>query len=159
MVKSFCQYARTTSMIDTKRTTRGMIIKVTNYDRYQTLDNYKYDEATTTPTTSEPRANHEPTTTINKNGKNGKNGKKKGASKEKLNIQFYETKGVSSEAYKEEPFKKNPIKKNWSSKEKRFYNPTKEEMRFYQRKWWVVPKDGGSWLEFAGNLVRDTFTE
>ena len=35
-------------------------------------------------------------------------------------------------------------------KSKRFYKPTGEEMRFSANKWWVIPKDGGDWLEFAG---------
>ncbi len=35
-----------------------------------------------------------------------------------------------------------------SSKKKPFYRG--EEMRWSQNKWWVIPKEGGSWLEFAG---------
>ena len=85
MIKSFCQYARATSMIDTTRTTRGMIIKVMNYDRYQRLHNYKYDERNTTPTTSQPRENHERNTMINKNDNNDKNEKNRLSS----NLNFY----------------------------------------------------------------------
>ena len=33
-------------------------------------------------------------------------------------------------------------------KRKPYFNG--EEMRKYQEKWWVVPKDGSAWLEFAG---------
>ena len=35
------------------------------------------------------------------------------------------------------------------SKKKPFYKG--EDMRWYQDRWWVIPKDGGSWLEFAGS--------
>jgi hypothetical protein len=70
-IKSFCQWARATSMIDTRRTTRGMIIKVNKYGSYQCLDNY----SNTNKTTSKPRENHERTTMINKNDKNVKNEK------------------------------------------------------------------------------------
>ena len=35
------------------------------------------------------------------------------------------------------------------SKKKPFYKG--EEMRWLRGKWWVIPKDGGSWLEFAGS--------
>lgn len=70
-IKSFLQWARVTSMVDTMRTTRGMIIKVNKYDPYQKLDNY----VTTAITTSKPQENHERTTMINKNDKNDKNEK------------------------------------------------------------------------------------
>ena len=39
-------------------------------------------------------------------------------------------------------------------KAKRYYNG--EEMRFSQGKWWVMPKNGGDWLLFAGKLDKDT---
>ena len=42
---------------------------------------------------------------------------------------------------------------SFKKKTKRFYNG--REMRFAQNKWWVMPGDGGSWLEFAGSL-KDT---
>lgn len=38
---------------------------------------------------------------------------------------------------------------------KAFYKPTGEEMRFSKGKWWVIPKDGGEWLEFAGSIKKD----
>jgi hypothetical protein len=44
-----------------------------------------------------------------------------------------------------------------SKKEKRFYKPTNEEMRFSKNKWWVIPKVGGEWLKFSGNLIKDTY--
>jgi hypothetical protein len=37
-----------------------------------------------------------------------------------------------------------------SKKAKAFYKG--EEMRFSKGKWWVLPKDGSEWLEFAGSL-------
>lgn len=33
-------------------------------------------------------------------------------------------------------------------KGKPFYED--KEMRFFKEKWWVIPEDGGSWLEFVG---------
>jgi len=36
------------------------------------------------------------------------------------------------------------------SSSKSFYKLTGEAMRYSQKKWWVLPKDGGQWLEFAG---------
>lgn len=48
---------------------------------------------------------------------------------------------------------KNREEENRSSsfkKEKRFFRG--QEMRFAQNKWWVLPKGGGEWLEFAGSL-------
>ena len=42
-------------------------------------------------------------------------------------------------------------------KKKRFYKG--QEMRYAQNKWWVIPTDGGEWLEFAGNLKDTDFKE
>ena len=42
-----------------------------------------------------------------------------------------------------------------SKKPKPFYKPTGEEMRFAQNKWWVIPKVGGDWLEFARSVKND----
>ncbi|MDD5639279.1 MAG: replication protein [Candidatus Pacebacteria bacterium] len=41
--------------------------------------------------------------------------------------------------------------KRWG--EKPFY--WGEEMRFSKGKWWVIPNDGGEWLEFAGSIKKD----
>ena len=57
------------------------------------------------------------------------------------------------EKEKEEEKKKTPLLKN---NPKRFYKITNEEMRFSAGKWWVIPKDGGKWLEFAGE-DKDTY--
>ena len=40
-------------------------------------------------------------------------------------------------------------KRQYSSLKKKPYFRG-EPMRWYREKWWVIPKDGGSWLEFAG---------
>ncbi|MFA5431676.1 MAG: replication protein [Candidatus Paceibacterota bacterium] len=37
--------------------------------------------------------------------------------------------------------------------EKPFYQG--EEMRFSKGRWWVIPNDGGEWLEFAGSIDKD----
>src|SRR5699024_326378 len=60
------------TMIDTTKTTRGMVLKVRNYNVYQDASNYerndvKDDVNTTTETTRERQAD-----TINKNDKNVK---------------------------------------------------------------------------------------
>ncbi len=39
-------------------------------------------------------------------------------------------------------------RKSSSKKEKPFFRG--QEMRQAQGKWWVIPEDGGAWLEFAG---------
>lgn len=36
-----------------------------------------------------------------------------------------------------------------SLKKSAIYKPTGEQMRFSKGKWWVLPKNGGQWLEFA----------
>lgn len=41
-------------------------------------------------------------------------------------------------------------KEEMSSGKKPFFNG--EAMRHSKGRWWVVPKDGGQWLEFAGEL-------
>lgn len=63
MVKSFLRYARESGMLATKKTTRGIRIKVLKYNVYQDEGNRQ----TTSQTTREPPQNHHRTTTINKN--------------------------------------------------------------------------------------------
>jgi hypothetical protein len=58
-------------MITTTKTTRGMVIKVVNYDKFQTPSNYENHNEIKTRTTREPQQSH----TINKNDKNVKNDK------------------------------------------------------------------------------------
>lgn len=71
MVKKFCQYSRKFEMISTKRSTRGIRIKVINYNKYQTMGSY----ICTSLSTREAREKHERSTPINKNVKNEKEGK------------------------------------------------------------------------------------
>ena len=42
-VKHCIEYLKKATMIATRKTTRGMVLKVLNYEYYQTLDNYYYD--------------------------------------------------------------------------------------------------------------------
>jgi len=61
----------------------------------------------------------------------------------------YEYHGVEKEKEKEKDKDKEEEKEYSSSKKKPYFKG--EEMRFSKNKWWVMPKTGGSWLEFAGN--------
>lgn len=70
-IKKFLSFARKNSIISTKRSTRGVTIKVLNYDEYQDLKNY----TSTTSRTKKALRKHEESTTINKNEKNEKNEK------------------------------------------------------------------------------------
>ena len=42
-VDMFIRWAKKSQMLTTQKTTRGMIVSITNYDVFQTLDNYKND--------------------------------------------------------------------------------------------------------------------
>lgn len=63
---------RTLRMITTKKTTRGLVITLCNYDRYQTAANYEHH----TEPDIEPHSTPQTSDIINKNGNNEK--KKKG---------------------------------------------------------------------------------
>jgi hypothetical protein len=72
-IANLFRYLRENGMIHTQKTTRGIVIKVTNYDEYQKLENYK-------PLSKNHTGNHTDYTqtthrlhTINKNVKNEKN--------------------------------------------------------------------------------------
>jgi len=54
---------------------------------------------------------------------------------------------------KEKEIEKEKEKTSSFNKTKRYFKG--EEMRFSKNKWWVLPKDGGKWLEFGGDL-KDT---
>lgn len=59
--------------------------------------------------------------------------------------------GVSSDDDKEEPYKEEPLEEEGSSfkkNKKPFFRG--KEMRKAQGRWWVLPGDGGEWLEFGG---------
>jgi len=75
VIKKFLSFARRSSMISTTRSTRGMNIKIINYNTYQTLDSY----TSTTPSTREAPEKHQRSTPINKNDKKEKNDNKEGS--------------------------------------------------------------------------------
>jgi len=60
-------------MVATQKTTRGMVITILNYEKYQTVENYESHKETYKRTTVKPQSSH----TINKNVKNVKNEKNK----------------------------------------------------------------------------------
>lgn len=72
-VKHCIEYLKNARMIATRKTTRGMIVKVLNYDKYQSLENYK--SHTKSHTGRKLKAIRKPfeSHTINKNDKNDKN--------------------------------------------------------------------------------------
>jgi len=53
---------------------------------------------------------------------------------------------IEEELYKEEPRRRN--KTSSSFKKKPYFQG--QEMRMAQGRWWVIPKEGGEWLMFAG---------
>ena len=59
-------------MLSTTKSTRGIIVKVLKYNKFQKLENYK----STTASTTKAQPKHNESTTINKNVKNAKNVKK-----------------------------------------------------------------------------------
>ena len=67
---------KSATMIATRKTTRGMIVKVLKYNHFQTLDNYYGDIKSDTIGETRAIQKRYRSDTINKNGKNGKNGKK-----------------------------------------------------------------------------------
>ena len=71
--KSQCEnamkYLKKHTMIATKKTTRGMVITVLNYDKYQDIKNYKDTMSATIEATGKPQSSH----TINKELKEEKN--------------------------------------------------------------------------------------
>lgn len=68
MIKKFLQYGRRMAMLSTKRSTRGLTLKVLNYNTYQELFNYK----STTSSTKEAREKHSDKQECSKNDKNVK---------------------------------------------------------------------------------------
>jgi hypothetical protein len=61
-IKKFLQYARKSSMISTTKSTRGIKIKVLNYDKYQSIKTYT---STTESTSHAPQKHHRSTTIPN----------------------------------------------------------------------------------------------
>ena len=74
MVKKSLQYFRRVGILSTKRSTRGVVVKVLNYNKFQTLNNY----SSTNQSTSQAREKHERSTPILKNVNNDKNLKGRG---------------------------------------------------------------------------------
>jgi hypothetical protein len=68
-IESFIKWAKEQGMLGTRKTTRGMFISLLNYDKYQTLENYKSHTETYTEGKRRGNESH----TINKNVKNDKN--------------------------------------------------------------------------------------
>lgn len=77
-IKKFLKYARQNQMISTTRSTRGVTIKVLNYNTYQDLNNY----TSTTESTTDSILEHQRSTTIYKNYKNYNNKNKEINNKE-----------------------------------------------------------------------------
>lgn len=71
MIRHALKFFKDEQMISTLRSTRGMIIKVLMYNKYQTLNNY----VSTSSSTREAQEKHKRSTPINKNDKNVKNEK------------------------------------------------------------------------------------
>jgi len=124
-------FLRKTQRITTRKATRGLWIKVLNYDYYQTLPKKK--------------TNNEGNKEGNRVGTEWEQGKRKNNEtimKEEI-ITFSSNKELFNEliiSYKEGKLKDY----------KPYYKD--EEMRWSQSKWWVVPKDGGQWSEFGDYL-------
>lgn len=72
-IDSFIRFAKHTTMITTRKTTRGMVILVLKYDLFQDPSNYKTDTKTDTKTETKPTQNRHRTDTICNNGKNANN--------------------------------------------------------------------------------------
>lgn len=72
------------TMITTMKTTRGMVITILNYDKYQNPDNYENHTKIDTATTRKPQSRH----TINKNEKNIRINKKPSSSNDEVELDF-----------------------------------------------------------------------
>lgn len=70
------QWLKRAKQITTRKTTRGVIIFVLEYDKYQDLESYKNKIENNTTDNTETRQKQDGTNTINKNEKNDKNEKK-----------------------------------------------------------------------------------
>jgi hypothetical protein len=70
-VESFVKRLKKDGMITTRKTTKGLFIRIVNYDYFQTPSNYEAYIETDKKTTTKPQTSD----TINKNDENEKNGK------------------------------------------------------------------------------------
>ncbi len=75
-IMKFLKYAEIGEMIGKTKSTRGIVIKVLKYDKYQTLDNYISNTKGETDGEVLARQRRDRGETINKNDKNDKNEKK-----------------------------------------------------------------------------------
>lgn len=71
--KKCLHFLKVSTMISTRRSTRGIIVKVLNYNTYQDLFNYRSTTKSTTKSTTEARDKHETSTPINNNVNNETN--------------------------------------------------------------------------------------
>ena len=67
------RWLKSATMIATRKATRGFIIKVINYNGYQSLENYKSDTKSDSKSDLKAKQKRNKSDTIYKNGKNGKN--------------------------------------------------------------------------------------
>lgn len=113
-------------MVLTKRSTRGVIIAVLNYDKYQDFDNYR----STDESTREALEKHQTSTTINKNGtmEQWNNG---------LQIDIY--KQIEPFAGKYAPSMIEDFILHWSEKDK------KGKERWQLEKTWEIQKRLAKW--------------
>jgi hypothetical protein len=145
--KSQCEHAleylRKKRMIETTKTTRGLIITVCNYDSYQRIENYEYNnEGNKKPTRTKQQA-----ATINKNDNNVNNDKELvGASAPASPISFkkWNEKDFIEEIakYKDQYDRDtlNAFYKHWSEKNE------KGKMLFQFKQTWETGKRLATWL-------------
>lgn len=72
---------------------------------------------------------------------------------DRIGIQSRETPDKVSTKRREEKRIEEEESNSSFKKQKRYFKG--EEMRFSKNKWWVIPKEGGEWRMFAGDL-KDT---
>lgn len=69
-IDKFIRWAKETTMIETRKTTRGMVVTVKNYNTYQDLSNYERDIRDDTTDDLQTKWRRNGDDTINKNDKN-----------------------------------------------------------------------------------------
>ena len=93
MIKKALFFFKKQGMVSTRRSTRGVYIKVLNYNTYQVMDSYSSTRESTKRSTKKAPEKHQRSTPINKNVKNIKNVKKRENTPSKSAKLFF--KGVS----------------------------------------------------------------
>ena len=76
-IDHFIRWAKSCKMLATQKTTRGMIIKIANYSKYQTLDNYYFNIKSDTESDTKAKQKRNKSDTILKNEKKEKKEKNK----------------------------------------------------------------------------------